>query len=220
MDNNTIGALDLTAEEGKIAFCNGQQTENGIYNIKDAETVIEFSQIAEVTPTPTASPTASPTAEPTATPTAEPTATPTVSPTAGPIAEPTATPTVSPTAEPTATPTASPTAGPITEPTATPTVSPTPEQSAKLTENGAEVSADIALEKFEGGERILAAVYNSDRQLVTAKITEITENGNYKLNLDFTPIPTERYTIKLFVWKLHEMKPLNNGYSFGPLGGE
>ena len=123
MDNNTIGALDLTAEEGKIAFCNGQQTENGIYNIKDAETVIEFSQIAEVTPTPTASPTA----------------------------------------------------GPITEPTATPTVSPTPEQSAKLTENGAEVSADIALEKFEGGERILAAVYNSDRQLVTAKITEITE---------------------------------------------
>ncbi len=220
LDNNTIGALDLTAEEGKIAFCNGQQTENGIYNIKDAETVIEFSQIAEVTPTPTASPTASPTAEPTATPTAEPTATPTVSPTAGPIAEPTATPTVSPTAEPTATPTASPTAGPITEPTATPTVSPTPEQSAKLTENGAEVSADIALEKFEGGERILAAVYNSDRQLVTAKITEITENGNYKLNLDFTPIPTERYTIKLFVWKLHEMKPLNNGYSFGPLGGE
>ena len=220
LDNNNIGALDLTAEEGKIAFCNGQQTENGIYNIKDAETVIEFSQIAEVTPTPTASPTASPTAEPTATPTAEPTATPTVSPTAGPIAEPTATPTVSPTAEPTASPTASPTAGPITEPTATPTVSPTPEQSAKLTENGAEVSADIALEKFEGGERILAAVYNSDRQLVTAKITEITENGNYKLNLDFTPIPTERYTIKLFVWKLHEMKPLNNGYSFGPLGGE
>jgi hypothetical protein len=119
-----------------------------------------------------------------------------------------------------ATPTASSTAGPITEPTATPTISPTPEQSAKLTENGAEVSADIALEKFEGGERILAAVYNSDRQLVTAKITEITENGNYKLNLDFTPIPTERYTIKLFVWKLHEMKPLNNGYSFGPLGGE
>lgn len=204
LDNNTIGALDLTAEEGKIAFCNGQQTENGIYNIKDAETVIEFSQIAEVTPTPTASPTASPT----------------TSPTAGPITEPTATPTVSPTAEPTASPTASPTAGPITEPTATPTVSPTPEQSAKLTENGAEVSADIALEKFEGGERILAAVYNSDRQLVTAKITEITENGNYKLNLDFTPIPTERYTIKLFVWKLHEMKPLNNGYSFGPLGGE
>lgn len=172
MDNNNIGALDLTAEEGKIAFCNGQRTENGIYNIKDAETVIEFSQIAEVTPIPTASPTASPTA------------------------------------------------GPITEPTATPTVSPTPEQSAKLTENGAEVSADIALEKFEGGEHILAAVYNSDRQLVTAKITEITENGNYKLNLDFTPIPTERYTIKLFVWKLHEMKPLNNGYSFGPLGGE
>ena len=172
LDNNNIGALDLTAEEGKIAFCNGQRTENGIYNIKDAETVIEFSQIAEVTPTPTASPTASPTA------------------------------------------------GPITEPTATPTVSPTPEQSAKLTENGAEVSADIALEKFEGGERVLAAVYNSDRQLVTAKITEITENGNYKLNLDFTPIPTERYTIKLFVWKLHEMKPLNNGYSFGPLGGE
>ena len=85
LDNNTIGALDLTAEEGKIAFCNGQQTENGIYNIKDAETVIEFSQIAEVTPTPTASPTASPTAEPTATPTAEPTATPTVSPTAGPL---------------------------------------------------------------------------------------------------------------------------------------
>lgn len=176
LDNNTIGALDLTAEEGKIAFCNGQQTENGIYNIKDAETVIEFSQIAEVTPTPTASPTASPTT--------------------------------------------SPTAGPITEPTATPTVSSTPEQSAKLTENGAEVSADIALEKFEGGERVLAAVYNSDRQLVTAKIMEITENGNYKLNLDFTPIPTERYTIKLFVWKLHEMKPLNNGYSFGPLGGE
>ncbi len=172
LDNNNIGALDLTAEEGKIAFCNGQRTENGIYNIKDAETVIEFSQIAEVTPIPTASPTASPTA------------------------------------------------GPITEPTATPTVSPTPEQSAKLTENGAEVSADIALEKFEGGEHILAAVYNSDRQLVTAKITEITENGNYKLNLDFTPIPTERYTIKLFVWKLHEMKPLNNGYSFGPLGGE
>ena len=196
LDNNNIGALDLTAEEGKIAFCNGQRTENGIYNIKDAETVIEFSQIAEVTPIPTASPTASPTAEPTATPT------------------------VSPTAEPTASPTASPTAGPITEPTATPTVSPTPEQSAKLTENGAEVSADIALEKFEGGEHILAAVYNSDRQLVTAKITEITENGNYKLNLDFTPIPTERYTIKLFVWKLHEMKPLNNGYSFGPLGGE
>ena len=52
------------------------------------------------------------------------------------------------------------------------------------------------------------------------QIMEITENGNYKLNLDFTPIPTERYTIKLFVWKLHEMKPLNNGYSFGPLGGE
>ena len=216
LDNNTIGALDLTAEEGKIAFCNGQQTENGIYNIKDAETVIEFSQIAEVTPTPTASPMTSPTAGPIT----EPTASPTASPTAGPTAEPTATPTVSPTAEPTATPTASPTAGPITEPTATPTVSPTPEQSAKLTENGAEVSADIALEKFEGGERILAAVYNSDRQLVTAKITEITENGNYKLNLDFTPIPTERYTIKLFVWKLHEMKPLNNGYLFGPLGGE
>ena len=169
-----------------------ERRENGIYDIKDAETVIEFSQIAEVTPTPTASPTASPT----------------TSPTAGPITEPTATPT------------ASSTAGPITEPTATPTISPTPEQSAKLTENGAEVSADIALEKFEGGERILAAVYNSDRQLVTAKITEITENGNYKLNLDFTPIPTERYTIKLFVWKLHEMKPLNNGYSFGPLGGE
>ena len=224
LDNNTIGALDLTAEEGKIAFCNGQQTENGIYNIKDTETVIEFSQIAEVTPTPTASPTASPTTSPTAGPITEPTASPTASPTAGPITEPTASPTTSPTAgpitEPTATPTASSTAGPITEPTATPTISPTPEQSAKLTENGAEVSADIALEKFEGGERILAAVYNSDRQLVTAKITEITENGNYKLNLDFTPIPTERYTIKLFVWKLHEMKPLNNGYSFGPLGGE
>ncbi len=208
LDSDTAGALRLTADEGKTALCNGKKTENGLYQIKDAETVIEFSEAAEESPEPTTTPTATPTAGPITEPTA--------TPTAGPITEPTATPTAGPITEPTATPTA----GPITEPTATPAVSPTPEQSAKLTENGAEVSADIALEKFEGGEHILAAVYNSDRQLVTAKITEITENGNYKLNLDFTPIPTERYTIKLFVWKLHEMKPLNNGYSFGTLGGE
>ena len=47
LNDNTAGALNLTAEENKAAFCNGQQTENGIYKIKDTETTIEFSQIPE-----------------------------------------------------------------------------------------------------------------------------------------------------------------------------
>ncbi len=58
LDNNTIGALDRQQRK-ENSILQRTADRNGIYNIKDAETVIEFSQIAEVTPTPTASPTAS-----------------------------------------------------------------------------------------------------------------------------------------------------------------
>lgn len=169
LDSDTAGALKLTADEGKTSLCNGKKTADGLYKIKDAETIIEFSEAAEESP------------------------------------------------EPTATPTASPTASPTSEPTAKPTASPTTEQSAKLTENGAEVSAEVSLETIKGGERILAAVYNNNLQLVSAKMTEITENGNYKLNLDFTPIPTEQYIVKLFVWRFPNLEPLTESCTFGPL---
>ena len=59
-----------------------------------------YTEIVEVTPTPTATPTPTPTATPTPTPTATPTPTPTATPTPTPTASPTATPTVSPTTAP------------------------------------------------------------------------------------------------------------------------
>lgn len=74
-----------------------------------------LSDIANVTPRPTAEPVATPTAEPTAEPVATPTAEPTAAPTAEPVAPPTAEPTAAPTAEPTATP-AEPTAEPTDAP--------------------------------------------------------------------------------------------------------
>ena len=46
----------------------------------------------------------------------------------------------------------------------------------KLTENGAEVSAEVSLEKILGSERILAAVYDNSSQLVCTKMTDVTES--------------------------------------------
>lgn len=191
LDNDTAGSLRLTADEGKTALCNGKKTENGLYQITDTETIIEFYEITEASPS----------------------VSPTVSPSASPSVSPSASPTVSPSASPTASPSASPTASP----SPSPSISPIPEQSAKLTENGAEVSADLSIENVKGGEFVLAAVYNKDLQLISAQKTEFTANGTYKLNLDFTPIPTEQYTVKLFVWRFPNLEPLTDVCMFGPL---
>ena len=137
---DTAGTLKLTANEGKTAVCNGNITENGLYRIKDSETIIVFSDTSSL-----------------------------------------------------------------------------PDGSAKLTENGAEVSAEVSLEKISGGERILAAVYDNSSQLVCTKMTDVTENGNYKLNLDFVPESAQRYTVKLFVWRFPDLEPIAEGCTFGPL---
>ena len=103
----------VTATTTGVATASGEY--NGVSFSAQDETTVE---VADPTPTPSASPT------PTPTPTETPTATPTVTPT--PTATPTATP--NPTAAPTATPrpTADPTPSPSTEPTATPTEAATP----------------------------------------------------------------------------------------------
>ena len=137
---DAAGTLMLTANDGKTAVCNGKITENGLYRIKDSETVIVFSDTSSL-----------------------------------------------------------------------------PDGSAKLTENGAEVSAEVSLEKISGGERILAAVYDNSSQLVCTKMTDVTENGNYKLNLDFVPESAQRYTVKLFVWRFPDLEPIAEGCTFGPL---
>ena len=89
--------------------------------------------------------------------------------------------------------------------------------SGRLTDGGALINADIYLKQMSEQNCILAAIFDGDGSLVSVKKVDVKENGNYVLKLDFTPLPDEKYTARLFVWKYPELRPVALDCTFGPL---